>query len=558
MVANKFWIHFPKQLFSNFNIIPYSNLNFESQINAITRLLFISCIVLIILGFKYAIPLFLILLFIIILFYYIRKQQMNNTENFCNSKSGLKELTKNAILAGKKAEIENGDTTLTGRILSLPQECEYCNVHYSLDNIVNNTDIELSKNNKSKRWISPNQKLVGKPNPKTQVSPAIIAPIADLDFWKVNNLITFSQINETTNTDLYASGYYSSTCCPNPIAPAIDVSKLVPLDNRIKIPTIVEGFETHENYAGPLETTEITSNNSPLNTAESASTNFDSPIGLADTASNRAPPSYNTNIMNNLGNTYSYPYLTSGDNKKIIDVQESGPGWLNLSCGYDPNNIKNNLPTNFPAGNCTKLNSMNNFNDNIFTNSMQPNTFEKSQIIEPISSNIGISFQQQNAPVTQNIKDNGEVMFVKHDPRLLQPAFQEVGETNAIKEQNVYDGRLTGSGTSYRSYTEPITGQTRFLYDDINSARQGNYLVKSNIDWTNFSDKSGTFPPKFQNGNPNNNNIRRLANNAFLNATLRQRTELQERLMQKSNKRRWQEKMYPKHFRNMSFGGNWN
>ena len=62
------------------------------------------------------------------------------------------------------------------------------------------------------------------------------------------------------------------------------------------------------------------------------------------------------------------------------------------------------------------------------------------------------------------------------------------------KEDNVYDPRLTGYGTSYRSYTDDNLGQTRFYYDDIDAVRMPNYIVKSNIDREPFADHYGTIP----------------------------------------------------------------
>ena len=44
---------------------------------------------------------------------------------------------------------------------------------------------------------------------------------------------------------------------------------------------------------------------------------------------------------------------------------------------------------------------------------------------------------------------------------------------------NVYDPRFTGYGTSYRTYIEPMTGQPRFYYDDVDAIRKYNYIRKA-------------------------------------------------------------------------------
>ena len=114
-----------------------------------------------------------------------------------------------------------------------------------------------------------------------------------------------------------------------------------------------------------------------------------------------------------------------------------------------------------------------------------------------------------------------------------------------ITEADVYDPRFYGYGTSYRSYTDEMTGQPRFYYDDINSIRMPNYVSRSNIDFANYADTYGPLNNSNQYGNSNNSQIRDLAQNSFLNSSLQQRTELQERLMRKRNNEMWQLRKYP-------------
>ena len=56
-------------------------------------------------------------------------------------------------------------------------------------------------------YISPNQKLVGKPMPRTEVAPIIVPPTNCLDFWKPNDFVTQSGINSESTVDLGRSGY---------------------------------------------------------------------------------------------------------------------------------------------------------------------------------------------------------------------------------------------------------------------------------------------------------------------------------------------------------------
>ena len=47
-------------------------------------------------------------------------------------------------------------------------------------------------------YISQNQRFAGPANPKTLIAPIVVPPIADLEYWKNNNLTVLSQINTET------------------------------------------------------------------------------------------------------------------------------------------------------------------------------------------------------------------------------------------------------------------------------------------------------------------------------------------------------------------------
>jgi hypothetical protein len=138
-------------------------------------------------------------------------------------------------------------------------------------------------------------------------------------------------------------------------------------------------------------------------------------------------------------------------------------------------------------------------------------------------------------------------MYTEHDPRLIEPVIAEpnLGVIEAVNMSNVYDPRHTGYGTSYRSFTERMTGQTRFLYDDINAVRMPNYITRNKIDFTPFGDSYGPIPAGNSDGNRFNADIHALANDAFTRSTIQQRTDIQERLMRKNNSQQWQRRMFP-------------
>lgn len=214
-----------------------------------------------------------------------------------------------------------------------------------------------------------------------------------------------------------------------------------------------------------------------------------------------------------------------------------------IANGYDENNLTVGLPTNFPASECGKSPATAQFNVDTFTSTIVPGVYQNSQIIEPINANMGISFTQQIPPTTIS-EQNGELLYEQHDPNIYTPP-EEKPPNQSPNTANVYDPRFTGYGASNRSYNEPMTGQTRFYYKDVDAIRMPNYIVRSKIDVNRWADKYGPAPDGFAHGNPETHNIRNLANNAFVDATIEQRTGLMQSLMRKRNAELYQMRLMP-------------
>ena len=175
---------------------------------------------------------------------------------------------------------------------------------------------------------------------------------------------------------------------------------------------------------------------------------------------------------------------------------------------------------------------------------IQPDSYTRNEIIEPINSNIGISFTQQFEPLTSTRSKNA-LSYIEHDPRLYNPEPPRKIEPT-VTESNVYDPRFYGYGTSYRSYQDKNLGQTKFFYDDINSVRMPNYLVRSNIDFAKYADSYGPLTDQNRYGNDNTANIREMAQKSFLDSSIQQRESLSESLMRKRNNEMWQVRQFPK------------
>lgn len=476
---NKIWLENISELFCSFNIIPLEGMSLEGQLNALTRLVICVFLVLMLLGYKHHFLFLLLSLVFIVILYYIQKKsiepfQFDKTEQYTSK--GVQ------LGSGTLNKIKDGCLMNSGR---------FCN---------DKRDIVTGPSLKST-----NQRLVGPPNPKTLVAPVIASPSADLDYWRANNLVTHSAVNEETQNDLYQSGYQISTCSGNS-------------NGRYMIPQ-----QSYQKEYIPEE-------------------------GLLKNQEMQVKTQETMNqIDNNLQENFEYPYEISPDY----------PGQINTSCGYNPEQLPQaGLPTNFPAGNCQMNPKFKKYNENMFTSTVQPGLYYRTEVNEPINSNIGISFQQQFEPRTCEVGPHG-VTYTAHDSRLLKakPIEPNMDVINAVSESNVFDPRHSGYGTSYRAYTDDRMGQTRFFYDDIDAVRMPNYIARNDIDFAPYADQYGPIPEGDEEGNKYTSDIRALANDTFLRETIKQRSELQTRLMRKNNANSWQQKMFPIHKRNQRMLG---
>ena len=214
---------------------------------------------------------------------------------------------------------------------------------------------------------------------------------------------------------------------------------------------------------------------------------------------------------------------------------------------YNSEDLKfSTLPNNISLSQWSRDPRSKEYNENLFTQTIQPGIYTRSEINEPINSNIGISFTPQFPQISQKIDPiSGNIDYIEHESLIIEPIRREQNFSKRATETDIYDPRFTGYGTSYRSYTDDLSGQTRFYYDDVNAIRMPNYISRSNIDNQPFADQYGPIPVGFENGNPYTGNIQKMAESAFLDGALQHRTELSERLMRKVNSEQWQRRAAP-------------
>jgi hypothetical protein len=330
------------------------------------------------------------------------------------------------------------------------------------------------------RFQSINQALAGPPKAQTFETPIITPPISSWQDWS-NGYTLPRGIDASTNFDLYHSGYATTTHIPAP-------TSFVPPTRQLmysNVPQIPQHQTQHQ-----------TQPSSSMNT-----------ISQPEIETYRATP---------------------GD---VLDTAEYNPSQL----------LKYNIPSNIPAGKCMKTDQMSEYNKRLFTNTIEPNVFSRSEIAEPIPWNIGISFQQQNEPTTRTVNEAGEVMYVYRDPRIKPIETQvHIKDPEGPTNNTVYDPRSYGYGPSYRSYTDNM-GRTRFYYDDIDSVRVPNYLVRSKIDHLPWAESYG---PMFS--QPSVHNNRQMVDLQYINDTSGFREQLQQQYMKKVNNQvMWQRRMAP-------------
>lgn len=251
---------------------------------------------------------------------------------------------------------------------------------------------------------------------------------------------------------------------------------------------------------------------------------------------------------------YRSGYLSAPDpveqreNFEVIEnfVDYDKQSWsdtINVTSGYDKKQyVDAKFPANLPQAKCERSSNLSQYNKNLFTQTIQPGVYYRNDIIEPINSNIGISFQQEFLPRTYKKIANG-LEIEDHNPEFAPAPENVIEPVVEPRYDNIYDPRFTGYGTSYRNYVDDVTGQPRFPYDDVNAIRMPNYIVRSKIDTHNFADRYDSM----QNEGISLNDIRPKVQDAFLQDNMIHRDEMMSRLMRKRNSEMWQIRQAPKY-----------
>lgn len=544
MSVHKIWTENFTDLFRSCDLIPNNNMNTVEKINSLTRLVILLALVFHLFNFKYSIHFLIICLVFLIVLYYKRRMFSQIVEKFClqppsnsygygyksNQQSNFQPLNTANLTLKKIDRFNNTEQTE----LRLPEEKLFCNDKIVVENNkqVFGVNARLSTQNPSS--VNFEQATVTE-NPKVKIAPIVVPKAMDLDYWRDNDLIVHSAINsEGIQQDMYLSGYAESTCCG------------YEPKNCIAKANMTEGF-CYGRLGDMPNTRQKGSIVSPTPT-------YDKPV-IAEVPVYESKEGYNNcyNKLRDMPNqpcpqgivsptpTYDRPLIPVIENYQ--QPSENRTGWVNTTCGYDPEQLDVGLMSNLPVGNCAKLPELKQYNKNLMTQTVTPGVYTRTQVNEPVNSNIGISFQQQFEPVSIKETENG-LVYTQHDPRVYTPPEPEIPPQQP-NYYNTFDPRFYGYGTSYRSYIDDTTGQPRFMYDDINAIRMPNYVVRSKIDFVPYADEYGPIKEDWENGNVNNSKIKDLVQQTWVNDTESFRNDLSERRMRKINAVAWQKRVAP-------------
>jgi len=555
--GEKFWMYDVTQLFRSFELLPSPEDTLSVKLNTITRLALIICIV--IAAYKPILAFSTMLLVMVVTMSVYSGAVADPTIEGFEEPYG--DLSTSRFMNDSAAAAGYGSTNQLYEFMK-----EYNSTRFPDLNKVGFASTQKRFCNDAvpleygPDHVSPNQELVGGPNPKTKIPPLVVAPSHDLDSWRNNDFAVHSNINLETNFDAERSGYNCGIlptkceeclyipcqCKKNPPSSYMQAPKFLDESVVNGTPEIIEGFNGHVGARG-LRRPGFGPHDGSFGGkrvggyGRSGRGGRREDRGEADIVTNnpRSRQKIIRELVKEMGgngkhNKFIRKYIRDVFlSRRLGDVEDMEIDEVIEDLTVPPQKGDDEVEI-APCFESPRR-------DNIITQTLQPGVFQKSHIGEPIQSNIGISYTQEWGP-TEVQEEDGMIKYTMRDPKsvIMTPSVREepIEQNNA----NVYDPRFTGYGTSYRSYVDKLTGRPKFFYDDIDAVTMPNYITRSKVDVFPWAEKYG--PDKMMDESEYSE-YRQLANNAFTDSALTFRTELQERLMRKRNAELWQRRVAP-------------
>lgn len=179
------------------------------------------------------------------------------------------------------------------------------------------------------------------------------------------------------------------------------------------------------------------------------------------------------------------------------------------------------------------------------------------RMVDKRDSGLADVFDTSSSGSTSGTANSGNIPILSADIR-TDDFLEDVVDIieNPFDMSSIVDPRFSGYGPTDRCYYEPITGQTRFAYDDVNAVKMPNYVSRNAIDVYPWAPKYGSgydgsarseiiSTLSAASSNRGLLDIRQNAIDAFTTNTSNARQELQTRLMSKRNGEMWQRRIAP-------------
>lgn len=208
-------------------------------------------------------------------------------------------------------------------------------------------------------------------------------------------------------------------------------------------------------------------------------------------------------------------------------------------------------------------------NAKLFLQNIQPNIYSYAVDTTPINALAnGISYTPQIPPkfrdqVYNRPQNATYPIYTRVDPQLIrndgvpsrlieQPLRGNWSAeysswdppAGSVNYEDIYDGRFTGYGDPYRSYSNVNLGNVNYYYGDIDAYRMPNYISRSKVDFIEFTDPMNKVKPYYER-TASLDDSRPFVENQFMNDSLYFRENIMESQSRPANARNWQQRHAP-------------
>lgn len=205
----------------------------------------------------------------------------------------------------------------------------------------------------------------------------------------------------------------------------------------------------------------------------------------------------------------------------------------------------------------------------LFLQNIQPNIYSYSVDTTPINNLAnGITYTPQRPPKFRDQVYNRPdgmtyPIYTRIDPQLIrdqgvparlleQPVRSDWSAkysswdppAGSVNVEDIYDGRFTGYGDPYRSYSDVTLGNVNYYYSDVDAFRSPNYVTRSKTDFIEYVTPMGQVKPYYER-TAGLNDTRPLVATQFDSDQIYFRENISSSQMDKRNSELWQLRFAP-------------